>query len=78
MKRTTEQGSADTMLRAELHLQLAPAGWVLSTLHHFFPPLPSGEFLGREAGMAEAGLSLRGRNTDREKQQGLWHALITQ
>lgn len=71
MKRTTEQGSAATMLKAELRLQLALAGWVLSTLHHFFPPLPSGESLGREAGMAEARLSLRGRNTDRAKRQDL-------
>lgn len=51
MKRTTELGSADTTRRAELCLELAPAGWMLSTLHHFFPLSPV-ESQGREAGMA--------------------------
>ena len=40
MKRTTELGRADTTRRAELCLELAPAGWMLSTLHHFFPLSP--------------------------------------
>ena len=62
MKRTTELGRADTTRRAELCLELAPAGWMLSTLHHFFPLSPVES--PREEKQAWQARTLRGRNTD--------------
>lgn len=64
MKRTTELGSADTTLRAELRLELAPAGWMLSTLHHFFPYSPWRPREEKQAWQRQDSLSAGGTLTE--------------